>query len=192
MKVEIDDLELGVRHQRGNKVTKDCSCDSKWMLETMNEVGKAIRDAHHCWVKWDPQCFQESDVAHLVMDNAGGHGSNEAVEKHTEDLKNKHKIETIQQVPRSPETNVLDLGIWMSLQSAVEKEHRGQKSDANALDKTVMKAWANVASKEAFLNVFGKLPVIHNNIKRSRGGNNLVETRRGKAGLAKIADRGRS
>ena len=50
MKVEIDDLELGVRCQRGDKVTKDCSCDSKWMLETMNEVGKAIRDAHH-WVK---------------------------------------------------------------------------------------------------------------------------------------------
>ena len=132
VKVEIDDLELGVRHQRGDKVTKDCSCDSKWMLETMNEVGKAIRDAHH-WVKWDPQNVQESDVTCLVMDNAGGHGSNEAVEKYTEDLKNKHKIEIIQQVPRSPETNVLDLGIWMSLQSAVEKEHRGQKNDANAL-----------------------------------------------------------
>ena len=47
VKVEIDDLELGVRYQRGDKVTKDCSCYSKWMLETMNEVGKAIRDAHH-------------------------------------------------------------------------------------------------------------------------------------------------
>ena len=187
MKVEIDDLELGVRHQRGDKVAKDCSCDSKWMLETVNEVGKAIRDAHH-WVKWDPQNIQESDVTCLMMDNAGGHGSNEAVEKCTEDLKNKCKIEIIQQVPRSPETNVLDLGIWMSLQSAVEKEHRGQKNDASALDKTVMKVWANVASKEAFLNVFGKLPVIYNNIKRSRGGNNLVETRRGKAGLAKIAE----
>ena len=78
MKVEIDDLELGVRYQRGDKVTKDCSCDSKWMLETMNEVGKAIRDAHH-WVKWDPQNIQESDVTHLMMDNAGGHGSNEAL-----------------------------------------------------------------------------------------------------------------
>ena len=120
-------------------------------------------------MKWDPQNIQESDdVACLMMDNAGGHGSNEAVEKYTEDLKNKHKIETIQQVPRSPDrdTNVLDLGIWMSLQSAVEKEHRGQKNDANALDKTVMKVWANVASKEAFLNAFGKLPVTHNNIKR--------------------------
>ena len=76
----------------------------------------------------------------------------------------------------------------MSLQSAVEKEHRGQENDANALDKTVMEVWADVASKEAFLNVFGKLPVTHNNIKRSRGGNNLVETRRGKAGLAKNAE----
>ena len=187
VKVEIGDLELGVRYQKGDKVTKDCSCDSKWMLETMNEVGKAIRDACH-WVKWDPQNVQESDVIYLMMDNAGGHGSNEAVEKYTEDLKNKYKIEIIQQVPRSPETNVLDLGIWMSLQSAVEKEHRGQKNDANALDKTVMKVWADVASKEAFLNVFEKLPVIYNNIKRSRGGNNLVETRRGKAGLAKIAE----
>ena len=187
VKVEIGDLELGVRYQKGDKVTKDCSCDSKWMLETMNEVGKAIRDAYH-WVKWDPQNVQESDVIYLMMDNAGGHGSNEAVEKYTEDLKNKYKIEIIQQVPRSPETNVLDLGIWMSLQSAVEKEHRGQKNDANALDKTVMKVWADVASKEAFLNVFEKLPVIYNNIKRSRGGNNLVETRRGKAGLAKIAE----
>ena len=65
VKVEIDDLELGVRYQRGDKVTKDCSCDSKWMLETMNEVGKAIRDAHH-WVKWDPQNIQESDVTYIL------------------------------------------------------------------------------------------------------------------------------
>ena len=80
--------------------------------------------------KWDPQNIQESDdVTHLMMDNAGGHGSNEAVEKYTEDLKNKYKIEIIQQVPRSPETNVLDLGIWMSLQSAVEKESRASRSE---------------------------------------------------------------
>ena len=65
VKVEIDDLELGVRYQRGDKVTEDCSCDSKWMLETVNEVGKAIRDAHH-WVKWDPQNIQESDVMCLL------------------------------------------------------------------------------------------------------------------------------
>ena len=92
--------------------------------------------------------IQESDVTHLMMDNAGGHGSNEAVEKYTEDLKNKYKIEIIQQVPRSPETNVLDLGIWMSLQSAVEKEHRGQKNDANALDKTVMRKYGPMSHQK--------------------------------------------
>ena len=54
------------------------------------------------------------------------------------DAVKKYKIEIVQQVPRSPETNVLDIGIWMSLQSAVEKEHRGQKCDASALDGTVI------------------------------------------------------
>ena len=52
-------------------------------------------------------------------------------------------------------------GCLCSQSAVVEKEHRGQKNDANALDKTVMKVWANVASKEAFLNVFGKLPVTY-------------------------------
>ena len=50
-------------------------------------------------MKWDPHKIfrsQSDDVMHLMMDNAGGHGSNEAVEKYTEDLKNKYKIEIIQ------------------------------------------------------------------------------------------------
>jgi len=187
VKVELSDIEIGVRYQKKDKITKDVSCDSKWMLETMDEVGKAIRAAYH-WVKWNPRNVQQSDTIYLVMDNAGGHGTDEAVSQYTEDLKNKYKIEIVQQVPRSPETNVLDLGIWMSLQSAVEKEHRGQKCDANALDGTVMRVWENVASEDAFRNVFGKLPVIYHNIKTSGGGNNTVETNRGKAGAANIAE----
>lgn len=54
------------------------------------------------------------------MDNTGGHGTNEAKEKYTKILKLFH-IEIIWQVPRSPETNMLDLGCWMSIQSAVVK-----------------------------------------------------------------------
>ena len=153
-----------------------CRIDWNFIFLTTSQTGSKRRD--------NPN----TDIIYLVMDNAGGHGTKDAVDQYTKELLDKHNIEIIQQVPRSPETNVLDLGIWMSLQSAVKKEHRGQKNDANALDKTVMKVWANVASKEAFLNVFGKLPVMYNNVKRSRGGNNLVETRRGKAGLAKIAE----
>lgn len=187
MKVELSDVEIGVRYQKNDKITKDVSCDSKWMLETMDGVGKAIREAYH-WVKWNPLNVQQSDTIYLVMDNAGGHGTDEAVQQYSKDLKNNYKIEIVHQVPRSPETNVLDLGIWMSLQSAVEKEHRGQKCDANALDGTVMRVWENVASEDAFRNVFGKLPVIYHNIKTSGGGNNTVETNRGKAGAANIAE----
>ena len=187
VKVELSDVEIGVRYQKNDKITKDVSCDSKWMLETMDGVGKAIREAYH-WVKWNPRNVQQSNTIYLVMDNAGGHGTDEAVQQYSKDLKNNYKIEIVHQVPRSPETNVLDLGIWMSLQSAVEKEHRGQKCDANALDGTVMRVWENVASEDAFRNVFGKLPVIYHNIKTSGGGNNTVETNRGKAGAANIAE----
>mmetsp|Transcript_24759 Transcript_24759/g.44775 ORF Transcript_24759/g.44775 Transcript_24759/m.44775 type:complete len:164 (+) Transcript_24759:307-798(+) len=58
----------------------------------------------------------------LVMDNAGGHGTKEAWEKLTNDLATKHKVKIIRQCPRSPETNVLDLGIWLSIQAEVEKK----------------------------------------------------------------------
>lgn len=179
VKVELGDLRLGVRYRDGDKVTNDVSCDSKWMLETMGEVAQAIRAAYH-WIPAD-------QIIYLVMDNAGGHGTDKAVEAYTKQLLDEHKIEIIQQVPRSPETNVLDLGIWMSLQSAVEKEHRNMRHDANALNETVMRVWDAVASEDAFKNVFGKLPVIYANIKNNRGGNNLVESNRGKAGKANLA-----
>ena len=61
------------------------------------------------------------------------------------------------------------------------------RHDANALNETVMRVWDTVASEDAFNNVFGKLPVIYANIKNNRGGNNLVESNRGKAGKANLA-----
>ena len=49
--------------------------------------------------------------------------------------------------------------------------------------KTVMEVWEEVASVEAFENVFGKRPMIYNLILRNLGGNDLVETNRGKKGI---------
>lgn len=179
VKVELGDLKLAVRYKDGDKVTTDVSCDSKWMLETMGEVAEAIRAAYH----WIPS----EQVIYLVMDNAGGHGTDQAVQQYTKQLLDEHGIEIIQQVPRSPETNVLDLGIWMSLQAAVEREHRNRRQDPNTLHETVMKVWDAVASEEAFQNVFKKLPIIYANIKNNLGGNDTVESNRGKAGAARIA-----
>ena len=55
------------------------------------------------------------------MDNAGGHGTDDAITQYTINMKDTYNIEIIHQVPRSPFTNVLDLGIWASLQGIVEK-----------------------------------------------------------------------
>jgi len=177
--VQLADIKLAVRCKEGDKVTKDASCDSKWMLDTMGEVGVSIRDAFH----WIPA----TQTIYLIMDNAGGHGTDKAVENYTKELFDEFNIKVVQQVPRSPETNVLDLGVWMSLQSSVEKEHHGKKCDADALDSTVMRVWDAVASVDAFQNVFGKLPTIYANIKNNQGGNDTVEANRGKVGAAKIA-----
>ena len=48
-----------------------------------------------------------------------------------------------------------------------------------------MKVWGDVASEDAFKNVFGKLPIMHANIKNCSGGNDTVESNRGKVGAAK-------
>ena len=67
----------------------------------------------------------------------------------------------------------------------------GRRRDADALDETVMKVWGDVASEDAFKNVFGKLPITHANIKNCSGGNDTVWRvslqQGGKVGAAKVA-----
>ena len=57
------------------------------------------------------------------MDNSGGHGTNKAIEQYRNMLIEKYNIHILFQIPRSPYTNVLDLGVWMALQAAVEHDH---------------------------------------------------------------------
>ena len=90
------------------------------------------------------------------------------------------------QVPNSPDTNVLDLGIWMSLQSAVEKCQRLRRGDKEALHASVMKVLDEVASEEAFKKVFDRLAKNYEIIKKTNGDNNLIEEFRGKAGVAAL------
>ena len=41
-------------------------------------------------------------------------------------LMDDYKVQVILQVPNSLETNMLDLGAWMSVQSQVEEQHRNK------------------------------------------------------------------
>jgi hypothetical protein len=168
--IAVEDLEMFVSVRAGDVTEKDCSCDSSFMLETMPEVGLALRWAFH-WVADDEPIY-------LVMDNAGGHGTNDAKEAYTEGLVSSN-VEVIWQVARSPETNMLDLGVWMSIQSAVQKVHHGRRCQHDALAKSVEDAWKANLNIEAFSNVFKRLRVVLRCILDDDGGNRLVEAKRG-------------
>ena len=164
-------VEMNVFIERGEEVDEDVTCDSEFMLTTMPEVGQAIRECYH----WIPQ---EQEI-YLGMDNAGGHGTVDAKKIYTEEMK-KWNITIVWQVPRSPETNMLDLGVWMSIQSAVTVAHRLRRCNHDALARSVMDAWNNYLSPKAFANVHGRLKVVLKCIVDGAGGNELVEQKRGK------------
>ena len=74
VKVELKELRLAVRCKEGNTATRDVNCDSKWMLSAMEEVAKAICEAYSSWVP-------ATDTIYLIMDNAGGHVTKDAVDQ---------------------------------------------------------------------------------------------------------------
>ena len=69
----LNEWKLLVRYVKGDKRQEDCSCDSKFMLDTMPNVGQAIRDAYRCIGVGD------CTPIFLYLDNAGGHSTEEAV-----------------------------------------------------------------------------------------------------------------
>ena len=168
--ITVDDLNLHVVIKAGEYQDKDCSCDSEFMLKTIPEIGEAVRSAYH-WL-------EDSEPIYIIMDNAGGHGTDDAKQQYTESLA-AYNIGIIWQVPRSPETNMLDLGIWMSIQSAVERAQRGQRCHHATLAKSVENAWTTYLQEESFKRVHGRLRVVLRCIMDDNGGNNKVEEKRG-------------
>mmetsp|Transcript_16980 Transcript_16980/g.25926 ORF Transcript_16980/g.25926 Transcript_16980/m.25926 type:complete len:88 (-) Transcript_16980:59-322(-) len=85
------------------------------MVEAMPLIGAAIHSK---------MSFVPRDVPiHLNLDNAGGHGTKEAILTYCHQLAESFNIILVHQLPRSPELNMLDLGTWRVLQSSVEKTH---------------------------------------------------------------------
>jgi hypothetical protein len=142
------------------------------MLEAMRRVGTSMREAFH----WVP----EDKLVYLCMDNAGGHATNEAIQEYTEELLTRFNIVLIHQVARSCETNTLNLGIWMTLQAAVERVHYLRCDDNDALFRSVQETWDTIDQTQAFSSVWGQLRNVLILIKEDGGGNSLVETKRGK------------
>jgi len=168
--VTLEDVILQVRYRAGDIIEEEISCDSEFMLDVMDRVGKALRDSFK-WVK-------PNEWIYLVMDNFGGHGTDEAWETFTMNLEEKYKVKIIRQCPQSPETNLLDLGIWMSIQTAVEKAMCMKRGDIQALVNAVNDAWDTRLSEKAFNNVYERLQNVLVMIDDDKGGNAKIEENR--------------
>ena len=116
----MNDLTLDVYVARGTVVQEDTTCDSQFMLEVIEDIGKAIRAKFHCVTLDKPIT--------LFMDNAGGHGTVAAKEQYVKILQDKYNVIVSWQSLNSPETNILNLGVWMTIQSVVEWMQR-QRGD---------------------------------------------------------------
>ena len=168
--LSLDDVKLSVEMRLGDVMDVDVSCDSKHMKQAMRRVGQAIRDCFH----WVPRTI----IMCLVMDNAGGHGTDETVAEHTRMLKDDFNIKVHHQRPCSPETNACDLGFWMSLQSLVEKLHYEQRTDNDALARTVLNAWRDYPG-EKLTKIFNRIPEVSRLTIEDGGDNRKVESRHG-------------
>ena len=163
IKVDCDNCDYG---------SVDCSsCDSDFMMSVMDDVGKSIRDAYS---RVPPE-----DVIYLGMDNAGGHGKKDIIKEYEQLLKNKYNIIILWQQPRTPESNMLDLGIWMHLQSLVEEKHFGKRVHAESLWKTMQSAW-DLISAQALTNVYARWIKVLDLIIEGEGSSHLVEKKRGR------------
>jgi hypothetical protein len=120
------------------------------------------------------------------MDNAGGHGMQEALDEYTRRLRDDFNLVIIQQSAHSPEVNALDLGIWMSIQSAVERSHQNRRTDPDGLAATVKEAWENLP-QETIQRVFNQIPIVLRQIVASGGDNITVEDHWGHHNMA-VAD----
>jgi hypothetical protein len=105
------------------------------------------------------------------MDNAGGHGKNDEKDDYVSDF----NIEVVWQVACSPETNMLDLGAWMSIQSYVDYLHRMKTMRADALSKSVEKAFKNLDGAKKLKKIVDWWKLVLYLIIAGNGTNKLVE-----------------
>ena len=90
-----------------------------------------------------------------------------------------YNVICIHQRPRSPATNILDLGVWMYFQCVVEKEHFRLRKELKALCRTVDRAWDKLEAIK-LENVYNRWKMVLDLIIEDGGGNSKVESKRGK------------
>jgi hypothetical protein len=125
-----------------------------------------------------PHWVPPKESIYLIMDNAGGRGTQDAIEEYTRRLLQEFNIVIIRQSVCSPEVDALDLGVWMSVQSHAKRRHRGRCRDPYLLAISIEEAWNNLPI-ETVQQVFNRILIVLEQIVKCSGDNVNVEERRG-------------
>ena len=75
---------------------------------------------------------------------------------------------------------MLDLGVWMSIQTAVTRVPHNEQCHVDASATSIKDAWTGYLSEKAFKNVHHRLKIVLQLIVKDEGRNKLVEAHRGK------------
>ena len=134
-------------------------------------IAQTIRKAYHF--------VDAATPIFLYLDNAGGHGTDDCVTQYVKMLEDDYNVICVHQRPRSPATNMLDLGVWMAFQNVVEKIHAGKVKERDALARTVEDAWREMDPIK-LTNVWNRWRLVLDLIIEDDGGNRKVESKRGK------------
>ena len=110
----ISSIMSKVRYKQGNIIETYYLCDSDYILSTIIRVWHAIREIIYWFPRHERVC--------LFIDGAGGHTTNKVINEYDKKLMFDFNIKPFFQVPRTPYSNVLDLGIWCRSEADIEKD----------------------------------------------------------------------
>ncbi len=170
----IHDVNLSLSYPQETIIEREVNGNCQFMLRILPEIATEICQQLHIVPRNEP--------IYLVMDNAGGHRKQEAREEYTRRLRDGFNIVIIQQSACSPEVSALDLGIWMSVQSAVEYMHQERRRDPDGLSISVQEASQHLL-EDTIHWVFKRIPIALRLIVDCGGDNINVEERRGEGVL---------
>ena len=91
------------------------------------------------------------------------------------------------QVPNSPETNMLDLGVWVSLQSIVENIHKGKVMQSDVLSQSVEEVFGYISSR-VLDKVHARWKLVLQLLVSGQGTIEVVEEHRGLKRSAMLKD----
>ena len=176
----------GKLRKKGGEFWKSVNMDAALFKEFLKH--KIVPDALRATGSWARKII-------IQMDNAGGHGGGKGdISKTTlaelnswatnlpDDLlklcpQGPPVFEFVAQPPRSPDLNVLDLGVWTSLQVAVDKLKHDKGNDTPTVSELFdccIDAWSKWPADKVLDKIFKTLVNVLSFIEEEKGGNDYT------------------